>query len=60
MEGEPSEGVGGPFGGLPLFNTATCQERLDCTHFQGRGGGGALAKAKAKASTNKCIGHKVP
>ena len=30
----PSEGWGGPFGGLILCNTATPQEVLHCTHSQ--------------------------
>ena len=34
-EGELSEGGGGTFGRLTLFNTATPQELLDCTHSKG-------------------------
>ena len=33
-KGELSEGVGGSFGGLPLFSTATSQQRRDCPHSE--------------------------
>ena len=43
-EGELSEGVGGTFGRLTLFDTAPDQGLLDCTHskagkFKRRGNG---------------------